>query len=179
MPYQHLCDNSVSPACSRIPSSLQTRQSWLFSRRPCSRKRAVIFFGWVFFLISLGSPHVRPMGRTCGKPNEIELTPIGVKLNGSRRAPLRWNVTTSTGYTRWFVRLGQPRSVEGANLPGRVNGSLVRLLAWILDVEGGASRFLGTVVPALVWRVLVADLIGVLFAGVLAITLAELREALC
>ena len=24
------------------------------------------------------------MGRTCGEPNEIELTPIGVKLNGSR-----------------------------------------------------------------------------------------------
>ena len=34
----------------------------------CSRKRAVILFGWAFFLISLGSPHVRctPMGRTCG-----------------------------------------------------------------------------------------------------------------
>ena len=47
-----------------------------------------MFFGWVFFLISLGSPHVRPMGRTCGEPNEIELTPIGVKLNGSRRVPL-------------------------------------------------------------------------------------------
>ena len=28
----------------------------------CSRKRAVMFFGWVFFLISSGSPHVRPMG---------------------------------------------------------------------------------------------------------------------
>ena len=33
----------------------------------------------------VGSPHVRPMGRTRGEPNEIELTPIGVKLNGSRR----------------------------------------------------------------------------------------------
>ena len=40
-----------------------------------------MFFGWAFFLISLGSPHVRPVGRTCGEPNEIELTPIGVKLN--------------------------------------------------------------------------------------------------
>ena len=30
-------------------------------------------------LISLGSPHVRctPMGRPCGEPNGIELTPIG------------------------------------------------------------------------------------------------------
>ncbi len=25
--------------------------------------------------------------RTCGEPNEIELTPMGVKLNGSRRVP--------------------------------------------------------------------------------------------
>jgi len=53
----------------------------------CSRKKAGIFFGWVFFLISSGSPHVRctPMGRTCGEPDEIELTPMGVKLNGSGR----------------------------------------------------------------------------------------------
>ena len=43
-----------------------------------SRKRAVKFFGWVFFLISSGSPHVRPMGRTCGEPDEIELTAAGV-----------------------------------------------------------------------------------------------------
>ena len=50
----------------------------------CSRKRAVKYFGWVFFLISSGSPHVRPMGRTCGEPDEIELTAMGVKLNGSR-----------------------------------------------------------------------------------------------
>ena len=47
------------------------------------QKRAVIFYGWGFFLISSGSPHVRPMGRTCGEPDEIELTPMGVKLNGS------------------------------------------------------------------------------------------------
>ena len=51
-----------------------------------SRKRAVNVFGWVFFLISSGSPHVRPMGvhRTWGEPVEIELTAMGVKLNGSR-----------------------------------------------------------------------------------------------
>ena len=30
-----------------------------------SRKRAVKFFGWVFFLISSGSPHVHPMARMC------------------------------------------------------------------------------------------------------------------
>ena len=66
-----------------------------------SRKSAVKNFGWVFFLISSGSPHVRPMGRTCGEPDEIELTAMGVKLNGSRcrAAPSRtrcWAVA-STG----------------------------------------------------------------------------------
>ena len=47
-------------------------------------KRAVIFFGWVFFLISSGPPHVRCtlMGRTCGEPGGIELTPTGVELYG-------------------------------------------------------------------------------------------------
>ena len=29
-------------------------------------KKGVMFFGWVFFLISPAHPHVRPMGRTCG-----------------------------------------------------------------------------------------------------------------
>ena len=49
-------------------------------------KRAVAFFGWVFFFKSSGPPHVRHMGCKCGEPNETELTHIGVKLNGSRRA---------------------------------------------------------------------------------------------
>ena len=35
-------------------------------------------------MISSSSPHVRPMGRTCGEPDEIELTAMGVKLNGLR-----------------------------------------------------------------------------------------------
>ena len=54
----------------------------------CSRTGAVVFVGWVFFLSSLGgqAPHVlrAPMGvhRTCGEPNEIEWTPMGVKVNG-------------------------------------------------------------------------------------------------
>ena len=46
-------------------------------RLTCSRTGAVMFFGWVFFLISSGSPHVRctPMGvhRACGEPDEIEI----------------------------------------------------------------------------------------------------------
>ena len=43
--------------------------------------------GGVFFLqlISPGQLHVRPMGCTCRWAGEIELTAIGVKLNGSRR----------------------------------------------------------------------------------------------
>ena len=53
----------------------------------CSPESAVVFFGWVFFLIPLGSPHVlrAHMGvhRTCGEPTEIELTAMGVGLNGS------------------------------------------------------------------------------------------------
>jgi len=46
-----------------------------------------MFFGWVFFLISSGSPHARPMGHACGEPDEIGLTPVGVELNGSGRGP--------------------------------------------------------------------------------------------
>ena len=46
-----------------------------------SRKRAVMFFGWVFFLILYGSPHVQciPMGvhRACGEPDESGLTTWG------------------------------------------------------------------------------------------------------
>ena len=67
----------------------------------CSPKRAVTltFFGWVFFLRKLGgqAPHVRctPMGRTCGEPNEIELTAIVVKLNGSRCRPATGTTSSS------------------------------------------------------------------------------------
>ena len=32
------------------------------------------------------------MGRTCGEPDEIELTPMGVKLNGSRRVHLKQRI---------------------------------------------------------------------------------------
>ena len=58
-----------------------TQKSW-------ARKRAVLFSGWVFFLIPSGSPHVRctPMERTRGEPDDIGLTPMGVKLNGWGRA---------------------------------------------------------------------------------------------
>ena len=53
----------------------------------CSRRRAVVPFGWVFFLISPACLHVRPMGRTCRRAGEIDLTPIGAELNGSHAYP--------------------------------------------------------------------------------------------
>ena len=53
-------------------------------------KSGDIFRVLVFFLISSGSPHVRPMGRTCGEPDEIGLTAMGVELNGSRRCTRCW-----------------------------------------------------------------------------------------
>ena len=60
-------------------------------RRACSRMRAVIYSGWVLFLISSGPTHVQctPVGvhRTCGEPDEIGLTPMGVELNGTWRVP--------------------------------------------------------------------------------------------
>ena len=54
------------------------------STRTCARQRTVMFFGWVFFLISPTYLHVlrAHMGRACRWPGEIELTPIGVELNG-------------------------------------------------------------------------------------------------
>ena len=48
-------------------------------------KRAGIYSGWVFFLVSSCSPHVRLMVRTCGEPDEVGLAATGVELNGSRR----------------------------------------------------------------------------------------------
>jgi len=53
----------------------------------------VIFFGWV-------------MGRTCGELDEIELTPMGVKLDGSRRGGSLccgepWH--PGVYHTAWFV----------------------------------------------------------------------------
>ena len=75
-----------------LPRSMGTR----------SVKRAVMFLGWVFFLISLGSPHVlrAHMGRTCGEPNEIELTAVGVKLNGTGQVRGRASWPSSSTCTR-------------------------------------------------------------------------------
>ena len=56
-----------------------------------TEKSGCSIFGVGIFLDSLGAPHVRctPVGRTCGEPNEIKLTPIWVELNGRRQAPHR------------------------------------------------------------------------------------------
>ena len=71
--------------------------------RTCARKRAVNVFRWVFFLISFGSPRVRPVWRTCGEPSEVELTPIWVKLNGSGGVPV------DPGTVPFFVRAPVPK----------------------------------------------------------------------
>ena len=59
-------------SCCCLHSAGGWRQS---THRSWPAKSAVTFFGWVFFLISLGSQHVlrAHMGHTCGEPNEIEL----------------------------------------------------------------------------------------------------------
>ena len=50
--------------------------------RALKRSGDIFRWGGVCFLISLGSPHVRPMGRTCGEPNVFELTAAHGVLNG-------------------------------------------------------------------------------------------------
>ena len=54
-----------------------------------SRKRAAIVFGWVFFLILVGSPRMlrAHMGHTCGEPNEIELAAAYAGLVVGANAP--------------------------------------------------------------------------------------------
>ena len=54
---------------------------WQYSVGACSKKkRAVMFFGWVVFLISVRgqAPHVlrAHTGHTCGEPDEIEMTAV-------------------------------------------------------------------------------------------------------
>ena len=41
-----------------------------------------------FVRLTTRTPHGAYVGRTYGEPNEIELAPIGVELNGSRRVPV-------------------------------------------------------------------------------------------
>ena len=65
---EHAHAHVVVEAAREVPVNLHPR--WYF---------------WMgIFFVSSGSPQVHPMRCTCGEPNEIELTPIGAKLNGSR-----------------------------------------------------------------------------------------------
>ena len=63
-----IASTAAAPSASRVPA-------------PVILTKRVMSVGWAFFLISLGAPHVRPPHggvphRTCGEPNEIELTAI-------------------------------------------------------------------------------------------------------
>ena len=60
----------MEAATSRLPMRLRERGSKQ-STRPCDASRS-ISPPWRVNSISSGSPHVRPMGRTCGEPDEIK-----------------------------------------------------------------------------------------------------------
>ena len=76
------------------------RRSHAAANAPTIATKRNFFCGWVFLLLSSGSPHVRPMGRTCNAPNEIELTAIWVKLNGCQRAHVCRGRSISPRYRR-------------------------------------------------------------------------------
>ena len=63
-------------------------------------------------MISFDSPHVlrANMGCTCGGANEIGLTAMGVKLNGSRRLPSAEMWIPRSAY----LRIGQSHRVTPA-----------------------------------------------------------------
>ena len=56
--------------------------------------RVGIFLDFVWLTTRTEGPHGAYMGRTCGESDEIELTAIGVELNGSRRV----------GWVGWALR---------------------------------------------------------------------------
>ena len=94
-----------------------------------------MFFGWVLFLISSGSPHVRctPMGRTCGEPNEIELPAAhGLSYRSPFRYPsARYGFTISA--TVNTAGLGQ----HGGH--GRINGATDTGAGVDADPDGGVG----------------------------------------
>ena len=87
-------------------------------------KRAVMFFGWVFFLVSFGGQALHVLrahrGRTCGEPNENELAPTGVEMD---RLAARTHVVAGgkevvaraphVRHAAVRVRGGQPRPGKG------------------------------------------------------------------
>ena len=98
-------------------------------------------------MISLlvGSPHVRPIGRTCGGPNEIELTPFGVEWNSSHPGRARQR-GRGAGPEK---RVGRQKSEQAARSSVR-GGCLcvvwkvharVRVATRVLPQRGAEARF--------------------------------------
>ena len=56
------------------------------------------------------------MGRTCGEPNEIELTAVGVKLNGSGRVQHAGAATAARGSAQIFSMSSSSLSCAGPAL---------------------------------------------------------------
>jgi hypothetical protein len=82
-----------------------------------SRKRGVIFFGWVFYLISLGSPHVlrAHMGHTRGGANVIDVAPAHVLFTAPFQAQvLRHRVRGPVGRVVRGVQRRHQGRVQGA-----------------------------------------------------------------
>jgi len=108
-----------------------------------SRQSAVMFCGWVCFLISSGSPHARPVGRTCGEPGEIELGPIVVGSNGPRSS-------TWVGHARAPAPLGCRVMVST-----RASPSSQARVHWLMLHAQSASRVLAVLVVLVVLVVVV------------------------
>ena len=121
-----------------LPTARSVRSGWGgWGTRTRSQKRVVIFFGWVFFLISLGgqAPHVRPMGRTCGELDGIELTRHWGEIErltaGTRRG--RRSCTTTTSQVR----------VPSRSIPPRWRSIQFRLAARTYDASPWGVRVVG------------------------------------
>ena len=70
-----------TPSASSTSSQAQTQtRTW---PREKAEKSGNHFPHGYFFMILLGSPHVRPMAHTRRRAGGIDLTPLGVELNGS------------------------------------------------------------------------------------------------
>ena len=79
------------------------------------------------------------MGRTCGEPDEIELTPMGVELNGSGRVQ-----GLADGVPAWGeVRRGTPHRGEilGPDALAEGCGVADGVQAFLADVEAGEDTF--------------------------------------
>ena len=78
-----------------------------------TKKNGNVYPWWVFFLISLESqaPHVRTMGRTCGEPDKIELTP---HWGGIKRLAGLTDATSLLRAPVGFASAGWPMAGRGS-----------------------------------------------------------------